>query len=163
MNFDPEYAKILYAQKETDELVRIAFLEGEYLEEAKRLANDELVLRGQSVVGTNTIERVRAEMERQQVEKLEEQLQGLESEEDMPSWRRAIRSWLAPHRDILSWLAFALAALCFLNSTLDWGLFALGGRKSEGIALLVLLLWLVFVAPSRREFKERLYAKNANR
>jgi hypothetical protein len=163
MKFDPESAKAAYAQKESDELVRIAFLEGEYLEEAKRLAKGELARRGQSQVDSETVERVRADIERQRTEKLDAQLQGLESEDEIPSWRQAIRSWLAPHRDILSWLAFVLAALCVLNSALDWGMFALDARKSKGIASLLLLIWLVFLAPSRREFKKRLYAKNADR
>jgi hypothetical protein len=162
MQFDPESAKFLYAQMESDELVRIAFLEVEYVDEARKLAKAELAQRGLGEVDDSTISRVRAELERQRTDELDGQLRGLESEDEIPSWRQSIRSKLAPHRDVLSWLAIALAVLFFLNSVFDWGVFALDGRKSKAIALAVLFLWVVFIAPTRREFKERLHARNEN-
>ena len=46
MQFDPKAAKAEFSRKEAEELVRIAFLEPDYLQEARGLAEQELAKRG---------------------------------------------------------------------------------------------------------------------
>jgi hypothetical protein len=95
--------------------------------------------------------------------KLEDPLQGLESEAEIPSWRQAIRSRLAPHRDPLSSMTILLAGLFLLNSVFSGSVLGLGGRKSQALGLLLPLVWFIFIAPTRSEFKTRLLAKNGER
>jgi hypothetical protein len=69
----------------------------------------------------------------------------------MPAWRRSARAAIAPHRRKVSLLTVVLMALAVLNSLFDWGFLNLHGRKSEGVALIIGLVWFVFVSPTRRE------------
>lgn len=154
MQFDPTSAKHVYAEKESDELIRIAFLEDAYVEGAKALAKEELAKRGFNSVGREEIERVRHEIELRRQAQEELQMQGLETEEEIPSWRQSVRLRIAPYRVVLSFVAIGLSGLFWLNSILGWGILGVGERQSRGIALLPVLLWLVFVAPTRREFRE---------
>ena len=163
MHFDPESAADLYAQKDDDELVRIAFLEETYLEEAKELAKNELAQRGFRAIDQRTIERVRGDMEQQRLAKIDAEVQGLESEELIPSWRQAIRLNLAPHRNGLSGLAIALIAALMLNSTFGWSVLGMDSRNSQALAVLIALIWFVFIAPTRAEFKEKFYSKDGRR
>jgi hypothetical protein len=163
MKFDPSSARPLFAQKETDELVRIAFLEEAYTDDAKSLAKEELALRGFDEGDTNEIERVRLETEQERIKLEELQLAGLETEERIPSWRQTVRLWAAPYRIGLTSLALALAAFFLLNSFFSWGAFGIGGRRSQGIGLLVMLIWFSFIAPTRKEFKDRRNSLDASR
>ena len=65
MQFDPVSARSHYARKETDELIRIAYLETTFVDEAKALAREELSKRGIENVDAQTIERVRTRLESQ--------------------------------------------------------------------------------------------------
>lgn len=163
MKFDTSSARQLFAQKETDELVRIAFLDEAYIDDAKSLAKEELALRGFDEGDTHEIDRVRLETEQQRIELEELQLRGLETEEGIPSWRQTVRLRAAPYRVGLSWLALGLAAFFWLNSFYSWGVFEIGGRRSEGIGLLVMLIWLLIIAPTRKEFIDRRKSLDASR
>jgi hypothetical protein len=163
MKFDPSSARPLYAQKETDELVRIAFLEEAYTDDAKSLAKEELALRGFDEGNTHEIERVRLETEQQRIKLEELQLGGLETEEGIPSWRQTVRLWAAPYRVWLTSLALGLGAFFLLNSVFNWGVFEIGGRRSKGMGLLVMLIWLFFIAPTRKEFRDRRNSLDASR
>ena len=163
MKFDASSARQLFAQKETDELVRIAFLEEAYIDDAKSLAKEELALRGFDEGDTHEIDRVRLETEQQRIELEELQLRGLETEEGIPSWRQTVRLRAAPYRVGLSWLALGLAAFFSLNSFYSWGVFEMAGRRSQGIGLLVMLIWFLFVAPTRKEFIDRRKSLDASR
>jgi hypothetical protein len=163
MKFDPSSARPLFAQKETDELVRIAFLEEAYIDDAKSLAKEELALRGFDEGDTHEIERVRLETEQQQIKLEELQLGGLETEEGIPSWRQTVRLWAAPYRIGLTSLALGLVVFFLLNSVFSWGVFEIGGRRPQGIGLLVMLIWLFFIAPTRKEFRDRRNSLDASR
>jgi hypothetical protein len=163
MKFDPSSARQLFAQKETDELVRIAFLEEAFIDDAKSLAKEELALRGFDEGDTREIDRVRLETEQQRIKLEELQLRGLETEEGIPSWRQTVRLWAAPYRVGLTSLALGLAAFFSLNSVFSWGVFEIGGRRSGGIGLLVMLIWLLFLAPTRKEFIDRRKSLDASR
>ena len=63
MHFDPNAAKPGFAQWDTNDLIRIAFLEPTYIDEAKELAKQELARRGLHEVDSQHIERVRIELE----------------------------------------------------------------------------------------------------
>ncbi|HEX3950071.1 MAG TPA: hypothetical protein VHW95_09500 [Steroidobacteraceae bacterium] len=163
MKFDASSAKQLFAQKETDELVRIAFLEEAYVDDAKSLAKEELALRSFDAGNTHEIDRVRLETEQQRIKLEELQLRGLEAEEAIPSWRQTVRRWAAPYRVGLTSLALVLAGFFWLNSVFSWGVFAIGGRRSGGIGVLVMLTWFAFIAPTRREFRDRRNSLDASR
>ena len=81
-----------FAQKETEELVTIAFLEDSYLPEGKRLAREELARRGFDPENRELIEHVRAENEQMRLDILEERISGFEHQDKVPSWRRAVRT-----------------------------------------------------------------------
>jgi hypothetical protein len=72
-------------------------------------------------------------------------------EDSMPAWRRKIRKAIAPYRRVAALAVILLMALAWANSAFDWGLLNLDGRKSEGVALVVGFIWLVFAAPTARE------------
>lgn len=158
MQFDPTAAKYAYAEKETDDLIRIAYSEEEYVDQAKQLARDELARRGFGRIDSEDIDRVRHTIEIWRREDQERDLRGLETDEEIPAWRQKIRSRLAPLRTALSVLALGVFCFFLINSLLGWNVFELGDRKSRAVALLVFLLWLVFVAPTRQEFRDRLNA-----
>ena len=163
MKFDASSARQLFARKETDELVRIAFLEEAYVDDAKSLAKEELALRGFDAGNTDEIDRVRLETEQQRIKLEELQLRGLETEKGIPSWRQAVRLRAAPHRVGLTSLALGLAGFFSLNSVFSWGVFEIGGRRSAGIGVLVMLIWLAFIAPTRKEFRDRRNSLDAGR
>jgi len=163
MKFDSESARPIYAKKESDELVCIAFLDEDFVEEAKKLAKEELARRGLGKMSHDMIERVRTEVAQQRIANIEGRLQGFEIEEEMPSWRQAIRLRLAPYRSLLSLLAITLAGLIELDSTFNWGLLRIDGRRSDRIALLVMVICFVFVFPSRKEFMAKHYTKEGKR
>jgi hypothetical protein len=152
MQFDPKSAAASFSEKDTDELVRIAFLEQDFTQEARELASAELANRGLKIT-VQDIERVRLRLKEQKREVLEYTLRHLETDATMPAWRRRVRARMAPHRQVLSMVMLALMALAWLNELLEWGFMNLSGRKSEGVALLVGLLWFVFVAPSRDDYR----------
>ena len=154
MKFDPTSARAQFAEKDTDDLIRIAFLEPSYVTEAVDVAKEELARRGLSRVGSRDIERVRGALEAQRIAKEDDDLRSLEIDEAIPGWRRAVRSRLAPHRRPLSLLALAFMGLLWLNSIFDWGFLNLHGRRSEALAALIGSVWFVFVMPSQREFRE---------
>ncbi|WP_029923488.1 hypothetical protein [Nevskia soli] len=160
MQFNPTSAAPAYAEKSTDELIQIAFLEQDYLSEAKRLAEEELTNRGLKIT-PDDIERTRLRMEEVKRQALEYSIRHLESDEDMPSWRRRVRSRLAPYRQVIALIAFALIVVAMLNSFLGWGLMNLSGRKSEGIAILVGLLCMVFIGSSKEDALEQAKAKSS--
>jgi hypothetical protein len=155
MQFDSKAAKQAYKELSTDELVRIAFLENSYVPEAKKLAADELARRNFRVE-QGTIERIRAQLEQHRADMLDRELSGFEVEEDMPSWRQRARRRLAPYRNPLSFLVVCIAAGALLNSALDWGLLGLDWRTSRAVGILVMLIWLVFLMPSRAEVEQRM-------
>lgn len=163
MKFDPSSARQLYLQMETDELVRIAFLEEAYVDDAKLLAKEELALRGFDEHDTQEIDRVRLETQQQRIDLEELQLRGLETEEGISSWRQTARLWVAPYRVGLTLLALGLAGLFALNSVFSWGVFEIGRRRSEGIGLLVMLVWVRFIAPTRKGLRDRRNSLDANR
>ena len=90
---------------------------------------------------------------RQRAELMERDLSAYDVEEYMPSWRQRARRRLTPYRTPLSLLVIAVAVIDQLNSALDWGL--LDGR-TRGVAALALLVWLVFLLPSRGEVERRM-------
>jgi len=101
---------------------------------------------------------------KQQRIKLEElQLRGLETEQGIPSWRQTVRLWAAPYRVGLTSLALGLVGLFSLNSVFSWGVFEIGGRRSEGMGVLVMLIWLAFIAPTRKVFRDRRNSLDASR
>jgi hypothetical protein len=125
------------------------------LEIHKSLAKEELALRGFDEGDRDEIERVRLETEQQRIKLEELQLGGLESEEGIPSWRQTVRLWAAPYRIGLTSLALGLVAFFLLNSVFSWGVFDIAGRRSREIGLLVMLIWLFFIARTRKEFRDR--------
>jgi hypothetical protein len=153
MKFDPQSAEPIFARKDSDELIQIAFLEETYVEEARELARQELAKRGQLDISSETIERVRTDVEAQKAAAEEHNLRSLEIEEEIPAWRRVVRASIAPYRQTISFAAVALMAVFWLNPIFHWGLLKLDGRQSRSLALLIGLIWLVFVAPTRREFR----------
>jgi hypothetical protein len=74
-----------------------------------------------------------------------------EDEGSMPAWRRKIRSVLAPSRRLAALVMLAVMALAWCNSAFDWRLLNLDSRQFNGVALVIGLTWLVFVAPTTRE------------
>jgi hypothetical protein len=152
MKFDPDSARPLFASKDQDELIRIAFLEDTFLDEAKNLAKQELARRGLSGMSSEMIERVRVDFEAQKVAKVERDLQGLEIEEGIPIWRKAVRARIAPYRQPITFAALMMMALFLLNSLCHWEFMSLNERQSNGVGVFVGLLWLFFVAPTRKEF-----------
>jgi hypothetical protein len=152
MKFDAETAAPMFAGMDSNDLIRIAFLDETYVSEAKELAKRELSKRGLADVSVETIEQVRKEFDARQAAKDEHDLRSLETEEGMRPWRISIRSRLAPYRRSLSIASIALIGFCWLNSLVPWRLFALEARQWDGLGILFGLLWLMFVAPTRREF-----------
>jgi hypothetical protein len=63
MEFDPQVAASRYAEMETDELVNIAFLDPNYLAEAKLLAKSELSRRGTTRIDDQFLNGVRSRIE----------------------------------------------------------------------------------------------------
>ena len=154
MQFDPKSAAPTYAEKDADELIQIGFLEQYYTDEAKALAKAVLASRGLKVTAPD-IERVRLEVAERKREALEYSLKHLESNDDMPSWRRRARASLAPYRRVLSVIVLALIVLAGLNWLLEWHLLNLDGRESQGVILFVGLFVHVFLLPSREDHREQ--------
>ena len=134
-----------------DELIRIAFLEQDYTEQAKALARTVLAKRGLKITAPD-IEQVRLRMEEEKRGILEHSLRHLESEDAMPNWRRSLRARIAPYRKLLSLVALVLMMLAWLNGIFDWGLMNLRGRKSEAVALFFGSLLMLFITPSREDY-----------
>jgi hypothetical protein len=155
MKFDPQSAVPIFARKESDELIQIAFLEESYVEDAKELARQELARRGLAEISTERIERVRTDVEARKAEAEEHNLRSLEIDEEIPSWRRVARARVAPYRQILSFAALASMAVSWLNSIFEWELLNLNSGRSRALALLIALVWLFFVAPTRSELLRR--------
>ena len=74
--------------------------------------------------------------------------------EQTPTWRAAAHRFLAPYRRAITVLVLPILLVSLLNSLFDWGLFGGYDRKAQGVAMLVGLLWYVFVAPSHDELRE---------
>ena len=148
MQFDPQSAKDLYAQKEIDELVGIAFLEDTYLPEAKKLALAELARRGFRTVSPEMIERVRV-LRR---EELEDRMRSLESEVEIPPWRQSARRALLPYRPMIQVTLIAVAILMLLDGLFEVGIFGPNWRIFLGVGALIGVLASQFIAPTREEF-----------
>jgi hypothetical protein len=155
MKFDPQSAAPIFARKESDELIRIAFLEESYVEEAKELARRELARRGLSEISKEGIERVKTDVNARKAAAEEHNLRSLELDEAIPSWRRVARARVAPYRQILSLAALASLAVFGLSSMFEWELLNLNSRHSRAFALLIALAYMFFVAPTRSEFRKR--------
>jgi hypothetical protein len=154
MKFDRQSAVPIFARKESDELIQIAFLEASYVGEAKELARQELAKRGLSEISTERIEQVKADVQARRAAAEEYSLRSLEIDEEIPSWRKVARARLAPYRQILSLAALVLMAVSWLNSIYEWELLNLNSGQSRGLALLIALVWLFFAAPTRSEFRK---------
>jgi hypothetical protein len=152
MQFDSETAQALYAGKDSDELIRIAFLESDFIEEAKALARLELARRGMVRVASSEIERVRAAVEQETRAKADEVLSMLESEDDMSPERRLWLGILAPYRKVLQAIALLIMAFFGLNALFDWGLFGLSSKQSASIATLIALFVGILFRPTRQEY-----------
>ena len=163
MQFDPETATNLFAQMDDDELIRIAFLEDTYLEEAKDLAKKELAERGLGEISQSTIEKVRSSMSTQRHAEMDVELEGFEPEEGIPSWRRAIQVWLAPYRTALIVLTLVIMATFGLNWAFEWGLLGIGRRKSLALSIAIGLFSYLFIFPTREEAKDKLYTRDGRR
>jgi hypothetical protein len=50
---------------------------------------------------------------------------------------------------------FALVAVFLVNAYFRWDEFDIGRRKSGAIIMLIFLFWWLFVAPTRKDFRER--------
>jgi hypothetical protein len=158
MQFDPKSAAPLYAQTDTDDLIQIAFLDQDCVEEAKELAKAELANRGFTATAKD-IARAHLRMEEKKRETQEATLRSFESDDEMPGWRQKVRASLAPYRRALAGTILVLLALAGLNALLGWGFLNLDARKSVGVALLVGLLFHIFVVPSREDWARQLNGK----
>ncbi|MEZ5459623.1 MAG: hypothetical protein R3E65_10080 [Steroidobacteraceae bacterium] len=124
MKFDPSRAASNYAEMPTDDLVRIAFIDGGYLDEAKDLAKAELSRRGVGPVTKSDLARVERVFEERQIARLENDYAGLEKIERFKSSFATVAfiagSWvllpIIPHADFDLW---AVAVL------MGWGVFTL--------------------------------------
>ena len=160
MEFDAQSAAGSYATKSTDELISIAYLDYTFVAQAKELAIRELARRGISSVAQSDLERVQRQLQNEEREKLERDTAHIESEEEMPGWRKAIRRALAPHRPILHVVTVGGGAILYLNSSLEWNLLNLNPRLSRALAMLLVLLWFVFLMPSREETIDHVQSGN---
>jgi hypothetical protein len=134
MQFDPDRAASHYAEMATDDLVRIAFIDAGYLDEAKDLARAELSRRGVGPVTESDVARVERVFEERQIARLENDSAGLEKIESFNSSFATVvfiaSSWvllpIIPHADFDLWV------VAFL---LGWGVFTLtavaDARKGE--------------------------------
>jgi hypothetical protein len=161
MKFNPKTAESAFLKKEDEELIQIAYVEESYVTEAKELAKSVLAKRGLSNLSDADIDRVRKELEVRADAIREHELRNVEVEEEMPSWRRSIRGRLAPYRKYTSIAFVVLGTTYFLNSWFGWRLLGLDSRKSDAVMGLVMLMYLVFFMPDRKEFLE-LQRKNRN-
>jgi hypothetical protein len=154
MQFDTEAAREAYSELPTDELVRIAYLEDHYVPEAKKLAEDELARR-KFATDRKTLDQVRVRLKRQRADSMETDMSALEAESDMPTWRRVARHRLAPYRTPLTIVLLVGCVFVKLDSIREWGVLGLDGRKSDGVAILLLLIGFVFFSPSRDEVERQ--------
>lgn len=134
MKFDPNRAASNYAEMPTDDLVRIAFIDGGYLDEAKDLARAELSRRGVGSVTESDLARVERTVEERRIARLENDSAGLEKIERFNSSFATVAfiagSWvllpIIPHADFDLWVVAVL---------LGWGVFTLtavaDARKGE--------------------------------
>lgn len=134
MKFDPNRAASNYAEMPTDDLVRIAFIDGGYLDETKDLARAELSRRGVGSVTESDLARVERTVEERRIARLENDSAGLEKIERFNSSFATVAfiagSWvllpIIPHADFDLWVVAVL---------LGWGVFTLtavaDARKGE--------------------------------
>lgn len=159
MRFDPQSAREAYAAKGSDELIAIAYLERDFVPEAKRLALDELARRGIDRVSDATLEQVRHVWDRERELDLDRRLADVESEEVMPAWRQRLRRALVPYRTGMLIVVGIVFAVAMVSSFSTNELMGLTAKQRRSIAIVAGLLALIFLSPSREECKQRLIAE----
>jgi hypothetical protein len=155
MKFDPKSSESVFSEKDDDELIRIAYVEETYVSEAKELAKSLLAKRGRPDVNDADIERVRKNLEAQANALEEHSLRSVEAEGEIPQWRKAIREKVHPYRISIRVVALLLMILFWLNSWFEWKLINVSSRRSQTIALVIGLVWLLFAGPTREELMEQ--------
>ena len=154
MQFDSQSAINAFAQKDTQELIRIAFLEDTYVDDAKNVAKDELARRGVTSVTSEELECVRQEIEARKIAKEENDLRSIEMDQHLPSWRRTAKAWATPYRVPITISAVIGIALFGLNSYFEWGLLNLDRNNSKAVALVIGIVWFILLSPTREEFRK---------
>ena len=152
MKFDAEAAKINFRQKDTDDLVRIAFLEKTYLPEARALAKEELDRRG---ITQQTIDQVSAHVEQLRREEFEAKVSDLKSEAQLSPLNRMLRLTLAPYRFACIFIGVAVMALFYLNDFFAWGILGLYGGHSIVVGVFIAAPFLLVgnvTNPTREEY-----------
>jgi len=148
MNFDPEAAKDLYSQKRSEELVRIALLEPEYLPEARSLAEQELTRRQISDADRQVI-----------LERLKENDE--EAETDL--FTKASLAYEIPNpllnltyaRKRIIWIILGtLPVIGTASAELGWNLFFGYDRWVAALGFAAFVVFGYRVGPSGKEFRE---------
>jgi hypothetical protein len=153
MQFDPKAAKAEFSRKEAEELVRIAFLEPDYLQEARSLAEQELAKRG--IAGADRqliVKRLKEDMQDAETERWENASFAYEIPSPLLNLTFAQKRWISAILGVLPAIAVA-------SVKLGWNLFFGYDRWVAVASFFAFMVFVHRVGPSGKELREHFTRK----